>query len=104
MPQALLPIVPDEATRVSERISVVRAGGQWTYFCGIQPVFQHAEDDRRAFRMFTAQLCCQGACTQAEVIRVFGVSRTVSCGAWQSIARKESRASFDLAGVPLPGC
>ena len=75
MPQALLPIVPDEATRVSERISVVRAGGQWTYFCGIQPVFQHAEDDRGAFRMFTAQLCCQGACTQAEIIRAFGVSK-----------------------------
>jgi hypothetical protein len=25
--------------------------------------------------MFTAQLCCQGACTQAGIIRVFGVSK-----------------------------
>jgi hypothetical protein len=25
--------------------------------------------------MFTAQLCCQGACTQAEIIRAFGVSK-----------------------------
>lgn len=75
MPQALLPLIPDGATPLNDRIGVVRAGGQWTYFCGIQPVFQHAEDDRRAFRMFTAQLCCQGACTQAEVIRVFGVSK-----------------------------
>jgi len=75
MPQALLPLIPDGATPLNDRISVVRAGGQWTYFCGIQPVFQHAEDDRRAFRMFTAQLCCQGACSQAEVIRTFGVSK-----------------------------
>ena len=75
MPQALLPIIPDGATPINDRISVVRAGRQWTYFCGIQPVFQHAVDDRRAFRMFTAQLCCQGACTQAEIIRAFGVSK-----------------------------
>jgi hypothetical protein len=25
--------------------------------------------------MFTAQLCCQGACTQAQIIRTFGVSK-----------------------------
>jgi transposase-like protein len=75
MPQALLPIIPDGGTPINDRISVVRAEAQWTYFCGIQPVFQHAEDDRRAFRMFTAQLCCQGACTQAEIIRAFGVSK-----------------------------
>ena len=25
--------------------------------------------------MFTAQLCCQGACTQAQIIRAFGVSK-----------------------------
>jgi transposase len=41
----------------------------------VQPVFQHPEDDRQSFRMFTAQLCCQGACTQAEIIRTFGVSK-----------------------------
>jgi transposase len=49
--------------------------GQWTYFCGVQPVFEHPEDDRQSFRMFTAQLCCQGACTQAQIIRAFGVSK-----------------------------
>jgi hypothetical protein len=75
MPQALLPIIPGGATPINDRISVIRAGGRWTYFCGIQPVFEHAEDDRRSFRMFTAQLCCQGACRQAEIIRVFGVSK-----------------------------
>jgi transposase len=26
--------------------------------------------------MFTAQLCCQDACTQAQIIRTFGVSKS----------------------------
>ena len=56
-------------------ISVVRENGQWIYFCGVQPVFQHAESDRRAFRMFTAQLICQGACRQVDIVRAFGVSK-----------------------------
>ena len=75
MPQALLPMVPPGATPVNDRISVVREEGGWTYFCGIQPVFQHPEEDRRSFRMFIAQLCCQGVCTQAQIIRTFGVSK-----------------------------
>jgi transposase/predicted nucleic acid-binding Zn-ribbon protein len=74
LPQALLPLLPDGATRLNDRISVVRESDGWTYFCGIDPVFHHAEEDRRSFRMFTAQLVCQGACRQVEIIRAFGVS------------------------------
>jgi transposase len=75
MLQALLPMIPHGATPINDRISVVRQNDQWTYFCGVQPVFEHRDDDRRAFRMFTAQLCYQGACTQAQIIRTFGVSK-----------------------------
>ena len=74
MPQALLPLVPDGATAINDFFSVVREGGQWTYFLGVRPVFQHGEEDRRSFRMFTAQLICQGSCQQSEVVRTFGVS------------------------------
>jgi len=76
IPQALLPLIPDGATRISDSITVVRENGQWTYFCGVHPVFQHAENDRRAFRMFTAQLICQGACRQVDIVRAFGVSKS----------------------------
>jgi hypothetical protein len=38
-------------------------------------VFQHAENDRRSFRMFTAQLICQGVCRQVDIVRAFGVSK-----------------------------
>ena len=75
MPQALLPMIPDGASRVSDLISVVQENGVWTYFCGVHPVFSHPEADRRSFRMFTAQLVCQGTCREVEVIRVFGVSK-----------------------------
>jgi hypothetical protein len=75
IPQALLPLIPLGATRISDSISVVRENGQWIYFCGVNPVFGHAESDRRAFRMFTAQLVCQGACRQVDVVRAFGVSK-----------------------------
>jgi transposase len=75
MPQALLPIIPAGATPINDVISVVREGSQWTYFYGVHPVFHHPEDDRQSFRMFSAQLCCTGACTQAQIIRCFGVSK-----------------------------
>lgn len=74
MPQALLPLIPAGATLLNDRISVVKDGAQWTYFCGIHPVFVHPEEDRASFRMFTAQLVCQGVCKQADIIRTFGVS------------------------------
>jgi transposase len=53
----------------------VRDNGRWIYFCGAQPLFQHPEDDRRSFRMLTAQLIGQGACRQTDIVRAFGVSK-----------------------------
>ena len=70
-----MPLIADGATRISDLLSVVRENRQWTYFCGVHPVFQHAENDRRAFRMFTAQLICQGVCRQVDIVRTFGVSK-----------------------------
>jgi hypothetical protein len=75
IPQALLPLIADGAKRINDVLSVVRENNQWTYFCGVQPVFRHADNDHRSFRMFTAQLVCQGACRQVEIMRAFGVSK-----------------------------
>ena len=74
MPQALLPLIPAGATTVNDRISVLREDGEWTYFYGVDPIFRHPETDTRSFRMFTAQLICQGACKQSDIVRAFGVS------------------------------
>jgi hypothetical protein len=70
-----LPLIAHGATQISDSISVVRENGQWIYFCGVQPVFQHPENDHCAFQMFTAQLICQGACRHADIVRAFGVCK-----------------------------
>lgn len=75
MPQALLPIIPEGSTPINDLVSVYQKEERWYYFCGVQPVFQHHRDDRASFRMFTAQLCDQGACTQSQIIRAFGVCK-----------------------------
>lgn len=75
MPQALLPLIPDGATQVNALVNVVRENGRWTYFVGVLPVFTHAEEDRRSFRMFTAELVCQGTCRVTEIVQKFGVSK-----------------------------
>jgi len=74
LPQALLPLVPDGATRINDRFSVVRQNKTWTYFCGVNPIFQHPDHEAHSFRMFTSQLVCQDACKQVDIVRTFGVS------------------------------
>jgi transposase len=74
MPQALLPLVPDGATPICDHISVVKENDTWTYFAGVLPVFSHPQDDRDSFRMFTAQLVCNGICKQVDIVKTFGVA------------------------------
>ena len=75
MPQAWLPLIPNGATPINNVLSVAKENGRCFYFCGIHPVFFHDEDDRRSFRMYTAQAVCQGMCRQVEIVRAFGVSK-----------------------------
>ena len=42
---------------------------------GVHPIGRHAAGDRRLFQVFTSQLIDSEACTQAEVIRAFGVPK-----------------------------
>jgi len=101
----LLPMIPHGATRVNDLISVVRQDDHWTYFCGVLPMLQHPQDGRRSFRMFTAQLCCQGACTQAQIIRTFGVSKnydTLRKAINQGRIQQSARVSAEESSVPPP--
>ena len=69
MLQTLLPLIPDGATHISDLVSVIQEDDRWTYFHGARPIFSHAQDDCRSFRMFTAQLVCQGTCRQVDIIQ-----------------------------------
>ena len=75
MPQLQLPLIPSGTKSINNIWSVDNRGSNWTYFCGIVPVFTHAADCLQSFRMFTAQLVCQGGCKQVEIQRAFGVSK-----------------------------
>jgi hypothetical protein len=70
-----LPLLALGATPIGNVISAVNENGQWIYLCGIRPVFQHPETDRATFRMFTAQLICQGACRPVDIVGAFAVSK-----------------------------
>ena len=74
MPQALLPLFPADVTQINELVSFAKRDGTVHYFNGVMPVYSHAESDRGSFRMFTSQLVINGNCTQAEIVRSFGIS------------------------------
>ena len=75
MPQEWLPLIPSGATLINSVWSVHKESEKWTYFCRSFPVFSHHADDLHSFRMFTAQMVCNGSCRQVELTRVFGVSK-----------------------------
>ena len=76
MPQQILPLIPKGATQINGLLSVYRDETSWTYFLSTYPIYSHAVDDQRMFRMVTAQLVDSGACRQVDIQRVFGVSKS----------------------------
>ena len=74
MPQSHLPLFPADVTSINPHVSFAKRGGRVYYFNGPMPVFSHEEKDYASFRMFTSQLVEDGNCTQAEIVRAFGIS------------------------------
>jgi len=75
MPQLQLPIFPEGMTLINANLGVMTKDGTVTYVYGNLPVFSHAVDDLKTFRMITSQLYVNGSAKQAEICRAFGVSR-----------------------------
>ena len=65
---------PADVTEINDLVSFAKREGTVYYFNGPMPVFSHAESDRASFRMFTSQMVVNGNCTQAEIVRAFGIS------------------------------
>jgi transposase len=72
----MLPIIPEEVTRISDMVCVRRREKQWTYFLGLHPVYIHSAGDNRMFRIVTSMLIDSGACRHKDIIEVFGVSKS----------------------------
>lgn len=73
MPQLQLPTFPEGATEITPNIAVQKQDGTVFYLYGHLPVFQHAEQDLKSFRMFTSQLIVNGTVKQKEIVQTFGV-------------------------------
>mgnify|MGYP001587382429 CR=1 FL=1 len=73
MPQLQLPMFPAGVTEINSRIAVQKDAGTVWYIHGHLPVFQHAEEDVRSFRMFTSQMIAGGVVKPKEIVQTFGV-------------------------------
>lgn len=78
MPQLQLPIFSDGIENLTAEIGFQCREKVVTYFNGHLPIFKHAEDDIRMFRIITSQFMDEGLVTQSRVAKAFGVPlRTV---------------------------
>jgi len=93
MAQPLLPMFPSDVTEINELVSFAKREGTVYYFNGPMPVFSHMESDRPSFRMFTSQLVINGNCTQAQIVRAFGIS-AISMKRYVKQSRQGGAAGF----------
>ena len=93
MPQISLPFFPEDITLINSRIGFQKRAGIVYYFVGIMPVYQHPEADIQSFRFFTSQIVVNGNATQAEIVKVFGVS-AISVKRWVKKYRNEGGKGF----------
>src|SRR3972149_9544782 len=73
MPQLQLPIFPAGITHITDELGFEWRDGTVTYFTGQMPVFRHAADDQRTFRMIISQFVVNGNARQSEIARAFGI-------------------------------
>jgi len=93
MPQLQLPIFPEGMTLINANLGVMTQNGTVTYIYGSLPIFSHAVDDLKTFRMITSQLYVNGSVKQADICRAFGVSR-ISVKRSVKLYREKGPAGF----------
>jgi transposase-like protein len=93
MPQLQLPIFPEGMTMLNANLGVMTRDGTVSYIYGSLPIFTHAVDDIKTFRMITSQLYVNGSVKQADICRAFGVSR-ISVKRSVKLYREKGAAGF----------
>ena len=66
MPQVQLPLFPAGTTHLNEDLAFECHDGQVTCFNGHLPVFTHAQDDLKAFRLYASQLVVNGSASPGD--------------------------------------
>lgn len=96
MPQMQLPIFPAGVTEINHQIAVLKEAGTVYYIHGHLPVFRHAENDVRGFRMFTSQMIVNGTVKPKEIIQAFGVPM-VTVKRYVKVFRERGAKGFYVA-------
>lgn len=94
MPQTILPLFLDGCQPINEILSYKRHDKSIYYFHGSYPVFNHPEDDRASFKMFTSQLIANGQCKNVDIQRAFGVTKISVCRALKKFRTGGSEAFY----------
>lgn len=90
-PQTFIPVFATGTVEINPNLAYQKNDGTVYYFNGhAMPVFSHAENDIRSFKMIVSQFCANGSATQAQIVRAFGIP---------SITMKRSVKIFRLEGV-----
>jgi len=76
MPQVQLPLFPSGTTHITPELAFQRREDQVVYFNGYLPVFTHPTNDLASFRLFTTQLIVNGAASQGDIVKAFGIPIT----------------------------
>lgn len=99
MPQELLPMFSPNEVMITEFLSYEKRNGSIYYFQSGLPIFNHSENDKASFRMFTSQLIINGNCKQVDIVKAFGIS-AISVKRWVKLYRQEGVKGFYKPRTP----
>lgn len=92
--QLLLPLFPIDTKFISDIVGVYEQDGIVQYIVNGLPVFCHDKDDLQSFRFITSNMVERKLCTQAEVVRCFGVSEDSVSRSLKKFRNNKERAFF----------
>lgn len=97
--QEQLPMYPNGVTEIAGHITFKKENNVITYFNYSMPVFHHAEDDIRTFRLVTSELYVQGHVKQADIARAFGVTKVSVKRAVKILQTKGPKGFYESRGT-----
>lgn len=99
-PQTFIPIFATGTVEINPDLAYQKEDGRVYYFNGhAMPVFSHAENDVKSFKMIVSQFCVNGNATQAEIIRAFGIP-SITMKRSVKIFRMEGAGGFFISKSP----
>lgn len=92
--QPILPLIPEGASSINEKVCVRRENEFLVYYIGMSPVYSHHKDNRNHFRLTIAQLILSGTCKNCEIIETFGVTKNCVCRAVKQLKERGMESFF----------